>query len=339
MIAFLDGAIVRARAWRIAAAVAVLTGIATLSHAQPGGWRPERPVEIVVPVAAGAATDGTARLVQRILQNNRIVDVPVIVVNKPGGGQTLAMNYLDQRVGDGHTLLNSTMSLMTNHIQGRSKANYTDYTPVAVLFSEYMTLVVRPDSPLKTGRDIQERLKKDPGSLSIAVGIAVGGTNHLTVALVTKAMGTDVKKLKTVVFQANAHALTALMGGHVDLSSMSLATAWNAAQQGKLRIIAITSDRRLEGALAEIPTWKEQGFDVVFTNTRFVIGPKGMTPAQTAYWDAAFERLVQNEEWKDEVRKNDWVSDYLGSRQSPQRLAAIYEQLKGALVDAGLAKE
>jgi len=339
MIGFLDQSAVRAGAWSAAAAMAVLTGVATASHAQQSAWRPERPVEIVVPVAAGAATDGTARLVQRILQNNRIVDVPVIVVNKPGGGQTLAMNYLDQRVGDGHTLLNSTMSLMTNHIQGRSKVNYTDYTPVAVLFSEYMTLVVRPDSPLKTGRDIQERLKKDPGSLSIAVGIAVGGTNHLTVALVTKAMGINVKKLKTVVFQANAHALTALMGGHVDLSSMSLATAWNAAQQGKLRIIAITSDRRLEGALAEIPTWKEQGFNVVFTNTRFVIGPKGMTPAQTAYWDAAFERLVQNEEWKDEVRKNDWVSDYLGSKQSPQRLAAIYEQLKGALVDAGLAKE
>jgi len=342
MATFMDWGILSARkssAWSARAAVVALAGAVTFSHAQQSGWRPERPVEIVVPSAAGAATDGTARLIQRILQNTRIVDVPVVVVNKPGGGQTLAMNYLDQRAGDGHYLLNSTMSLMTNHIQGRSKVNYTDYTPLAILFSEYMTLVVRPDSPLKTGRDIEERLKKDPNSVSIAVGIAVGGTNHLTVALVTKAMGIDVKKLKTVVFQANAHALTAIMGGHVDLSSMSLATAWNATQQGKLRIIAITSDRRLGGALADIPTWKEQGFDVVFTNTRFILGPKGMSPAQTAYWDAAFERLVENEEWKNEVRKNDWVLDYLGSRQSSQRLAGIYKQLKGALVDAGLAKE
>lgn len=120
------------------------------SHAQQGAWRPERPIEIVVPAGAGGSIDGTARLVQRILQNNRIVDTPVLAVNKAGGGGAIALNYLDQRSGDGHYLLTSTMSLMTNHILGRSKVTYTDYTPLATLFSEYMTFVVRPDSPLKT---------------------------------------------------------------------------------------------------------------------------------------------------------------------------------------------
>ncbi len=342
MVTFLDWGIVPASVLAASlarAAGVVLAGAVTYSHAQQTAWQPERPVEIVVPTTPGGAIDTTARLIQRILQNNRIIEVPVVVVNKPGGGQALAMTYLDQRAGDPHHLLNSTMSLMTNHIQGRSKANYTDYTPVAILFGEPMTLVVKPDSPLKTGRDIQEKLKKDPQSLSIAVGLARGGAGHLTVTLVTKAMGVDAKKLKTVVFQANADAMTALMGGHVDFSSMSLASAWNAAQQGKLRIIAITSDRRLEGALAEIPTWKEVGFDVVFTNIRFMLGPKGMSPAQTAYWDGALERVVQSEEWKDAVQKNHWAPEYLGSRESPQRLAAIYKQLRGALVDAGLVKE
>jgi putative tricarboxylic transport membrane protein len=128
------------------------------------------------------------------------------------------------------------------------------------------------------------------------------------------------------------------MGGHVDLSSLSAAAALRAAQQGRLRIIGVTSDKRGEGALADIPTWKEQGFDVVFTNTRLLLGPKGMSPAQTAYWDAALERVVQSEEWISEVQKNHAVLDYLGSKQSPQRMASIYNQLKGALVDAGLAK-
>jgi putative tricarboxylic transport membrane protein len=295
-------------------------------------------VEIVVPTAPGGSLDGTARLMQRILQNNRFVEVPVVVLNKAGGGGSIALSYLDQHAGDGHYLLISTMSLMTNHIQGRSKVNYTDYKPLATLFSEYMTLVVRPDSPLATGRDIQERLKRDPQSLSIAVGLALGASNHLTVALLAKTMGVDVKKLKTVVFQANADAQTALMGGHVDLSSLSAAAALRAAQQGRLRIIGVTSDKRGEGALADIPTWKEQGFDVVFTNTRLLLGPKGMSPAQTAYWDAALERVVQSEEWISEVQKNHAVLDYLGSKQSPQRMASIYNQLKGALVDAGLAK-
>src|SRR5262249_11202069 len=150
--------------------------------AQPA-WKPERTVEIVVPAAAGGSIDGTARLIQRVLQTNRFVDVPVLAVNKAGGGGQIGTNYLDQHPGDGPYLLPSTMGIMTNHVLGRSATTWSDYTPLATLFSEYMTLVVKPDSPLKSARDIQERLKKDPQSLSIAIGVAVGATNHLTVAL------------------------------------------------------------------------------------------------------------------------------------------------------------
>ncbi len=326
-------------AWSVWAAAMAFAGTVTWSHAQPGTWRPERTVEIIATSAAGGTGDSNARLIQKILQQNRLVEVPIIVVNKPGGGQAIALAYLDQRAGDGHYLLNSTMGLMTAHILGRSKVTYTDYTPVAILFGEYMVLAVRADSPLKNARDVMETLKRDPQSLSIAIGIAIGGSNHVNVGLVTKAMGIDVKKLKTVVFQANSQVVTGLMGGHVDLASLSLAVAMNAAQQGRVRIIGISSERRSEGAAARIPTWREQGLDVVFSNTRFTIGSKDMSAAQTAYWDAAFERLVQTEEWKNEVQQNGWALDYAGSRQSPQRLAAIYQQLKGALADAGLAKE
>jgi putative tricarboxylic transport membrane protein len=318
--------------------VLIFAGCVALSHAQVGGWRPERAVEFVVPTKPGGSIDATMRLLQRIVQNNRILDVPVVVANKPGGGGALALSYLDQHVGDAHYVMISTMSLMTNHILGRSKVTYSDYTPLAILFSEYMTLVVRPDSPLKTGRDLQQRLKANPGSLSIAVGTAIGATNHLNVALLANAMGIDAKQLKTVVFQANADAQTAVMGGHVDVSSLSVAAALRAAEGGRLRILGITAEKRGEGALAEIPTWKEQGYDVVFSNTRLLVGPKGLTQAQTAHWDNVLERVAQSDEWKSDVQKNHAVLDYAGSKQSPQRMAAIYKQLKGALVAAGLAK-
>jgi putative tricarboxylic transport membrane protein len=310
-----------------------------LSHAQQAPWRPERSVEIVVPAGAGGSIDATARLIQRILQNERMVATPVLAVNKAGGGGAIALSYLDQRTGDGHYLLTSTMSLMTNHILGRSKTTYTDYTPLATLFSEYMTFVVRPDSSLKTGRDIQEALRKDPHALNVAIGVALGATNHLTVALLMKSMGIDVKKLKTVVFQANAQTITAVMGGHVDLAPLSVGAALRSAEQGQLRIIGVTSERRGEGALASIPTWKEQGFDVVFSNTRLLVGPKGMSAAQIAYWDAAMAKVVATDEWKDEVKRNEAALDYVGSKESAQRMARLYGQLKTALIDAGLAKE
>lgn len=318
---------------------AVLFCMTAPAAAQQTPWKPERPVEIVVPTTPGGAIDGAARTIQRITQNNRLVATPLVVLNKPGGGQTIAMNYLDQRAGDPHLFIVSTMSVMTNHILGRAKTNYTDYTPLAVLYGEPMTLVVKPDSPLKTGRDVQERLKKDPKSLSLAIGIALGGTNHLSVALVMRAMGIDVKNLKTVVFQANGDTQTALMGGHVDLAPLSLATAQEAMRQGKVRILGLSTAQRGDGPLADIPTWKEQGFDVQFTNTRFLLAPKGLSAPQLAYWDGVIARMVETDEWKAEAVKNDLIMDFHNSRQSPERLAAMYKQLKTALIDVGLAKD
>ena len=319
-------------------AIALLLPGVTVVHAQ-GTWKPERAVEIVVPTTPGGAIDGAARTIQKIAQANQLVATPLVVVNKPGGGQTIAMNYLDQKAGDAHLFIVSTMSIMTNHILGRAKTKYTDYTPLAVLYGEPTTLVVRPDSPLKFGRDIQDRLKKDPKSLSLAIGIALGGTNHLSVALVMRSMGIDVRNLKTVVFQANSDTQTALMGGHVDLAPLSLAAAQAALRQGKVRILGISTAQRGDGPLADIPTWKEQGFDVVFTNTRFLLAPKGLNAAQLAYWDGVLARMVESDEWKADAEKNDLIMDFHSSKQSPERLAGMYRQLKTALVDVGLVKE
>jgi putative tricarboxylic transport membrane protein len=317
--------------------ILVVAGAATISHAQQ--WRPERTVEIVVPAGTGGSIDGTARLIHRVLQFNRIIDTPVIVVNKPGGGGNIATSYLDQHAGDGHYLLTSTMSIMTNHILGRSSRSYNDYTPLATLFSEYMTLVVKPDSPLKTAADIQEQLMKDPQSLSIAIGVSLGATNHLTVALLAKAMGVDARRLKMVVTHTNSQAVTSVMGGHIDIGSLSAGAALNAAQQGQLRIIGITSEKRGDGPLANVPTWKEQGIDVVFANVRLLLGPRGMSAAQVAYWDAALAKIVSTSDWKKEVDRNEAIPDYAASKESAQRMGQLYGQLKAALVDAGLAKE
>ena len=167
----------------------------------------------------------------------------------------------------------------------------------------------------------------------------MGATNHLTVALLMKAMGIDVKKLKTVVLQTNAQALTSIMGGHVDIATLSVGAALNAAQQGKLRIVGVTSEKRGEGALATIPTWKEQGIDVVFANVRLVIGAKDLSAAQVAFWDNALARIVATDDWKKELERSQATSDYTSSKESAQRMARLYTQLKTALVEAGLAKE
>lgn len=324
---------------KLAACAAMAAAALAAAGAPAQSWRPERTVEIIVPAATGGSIDGTARLIQRVLQSNRLVDVPVVTVNKAGGGGTIATSYLGQHAGDGHYLLTSTMSLMTNHILGRSQTTWSDYTPLATLFSEHMTLVVKPDSPIRSARDLQDALRKDPQSLSVAIGVAVGATNHLNVALLMKAMGVDVRKMKTVILKSNAEAVTSIMGGHVDIASLSVGAATRAAKQGQMRIVGVTSERRGDGAMAAIPTWKEQGVDVVFANVRLLVGPKGLTPAQVAHWDAAMAKVAASEEWRKEVDRAEATADYAASGEAAQRMAKLYAQLKSALVEAGLAKE
>src|SRR5688572_1733415 len=98
--------------------------------AQPAAWLPTKPVEMLVGVSAGGGIDRTARIIQKIMQDRRLVPTPVNVVNKPGGGGTIAQAYLNQRAGDAHYFELTATSLLTNHILGRTPAGHRDYTPL-----------------------------------------------------------------------------------------------------------------------------------------------------------------------------------------------------------------
>jgi len=144
-------------------------------HAQ---WKPERNVEIVVPSAPGGSNDKTARSVERIIHDKRLMAATLTVVNKPGGGNAMTMNYLNQHSGDGHYVMVGTPTILSNHIIGASALNYTDFTPIASLFNEYIVFAVKRDAPMKSGRDLIERLKKDPKSVSIGFATALGSRHR-----------------------------------------------------------------------------------------------------------------------------------------------------------------
>src|SRR6188768_2776440 len=122
-------------------------------HAIAADWKPEKAVEIVVNTPPGNGPDRTARVMQSILQDKKHIDVPVTVSNRLGGGGVVAYSYLNTRPGDGHTLMIASKALLTNHIAGRGPS-YTEFTPIAHLFAEYLVVTVKPDSPIKSGREL-----------------------------------------------------------------------------------------------------------------------------------------------------------------------------------------
>ena len=318
--------------------VVLLATLLMLAGSAFAQWKPQKPVEIIVGTGAGGGQDKTARSLARLLTEQRLLEPAVNIVNKPGGGGAVGWAYLNQHAGDAHYVEITNTTLLTNQINGRSAIGYADITPLAILYSESVAISVRTESLLMMGRDLIERLRKDSASLSVSVGSSTGGPNHIAYALIAKAAGGDVRKLRTVVFQGGGEAVTATLGGHVDLISSAANNVIPFLAAGKMRVLGITTPQRLAGALANVPTWKEQGIDVHITNWRLLAGPKNMTAAQIAFWDAAIARLVKSDEWKKDLEANVFENTYMNSEATKRYLKSEYDQFRAALTEVGLAK-
>jgi putative tricarboxylic transport membrane protein len=302
------------------------------------GWVPSHPIELVVQSAPGGGTDVTARLVQRIWQVKGLVEQPVSVVNKAGGGGSVALSYMKRHPKDGHYLEVASTALLTSQITGASPFSFRDFTPIANLASDYLAFAVRADSPIKTGADLMAKLAGDPASMSIAIGTAAGGVNNVAAALAARAAGMDPRKLKTVVFNSSAESALALLGGHVDLVVASASEIIQFVEDKRARVIAITAPQRLGGVLSAVPTWKEQGQDIIVDNFRPVIGAPDLGASEIAYWDHVFTKTVATAEWKQNLEKSLWTDAYRPSGEALTYMESQYKELQAVLSDIGLAK-
>jgi putative tricarboxylic transport membrane protein len=325
-----------ARVFRTAALLCLAVAGASL-NAQTAGWKPTKPVEIVVGVSPGGGIDRTARIIQKIMQERQLVPVPVNVVNKPGGGGTIAQAYLNQRTGDAHYFEVSATSILTNHITGRTPSSHRDYTPVVMLYDEYLGFAVVAESPIRDGRQLLEAFK-NPEALPIGIATTAGNTNHIGAAMLAKAAGVDPRRMKVVVFNSGGESMTALLGGHVALVVTPSANLIPHVQAGRMRILGISAPKRLPGALSTAPTWQEQGVNAIVANWRPIIAPKGWSPAQIAYWESVFLKVVDSDEWKAEVARSGGVPHFMSSGELGPYFEAEHARFKAVLTDLGLAK-
>jgi len=306
-------------------------------HAQQT-WSPTRNVEIVVGSAPGGSNDKTARSVEKAILEAKLIPTSLTVVNKPGGGSTIAFAYVRQKKADPHTLLVGTTALLSNHIVGTSTISYDDFTPIASLFNDYVVFAVNANSPIKTGKDLIAKLKENPQSVSIAFATTLGSHNHIAAGLLAKSIGVNARNLKAIAFKGSAEAITQVMGGHIDLVTTAAGNVANHVAEGRLRVIGVSSPKRFPGALAAVPTWKEQGANLVYGGWRSIMGPRDLTPAQIAYWEGVLRKVTETKEWKDDLEKNYWSDDFVGSAQFRKDLAKDYADMKSVLVDIGLAR-
>jgi putative tricarboxylic transport membrane protein len=318
---------------RLGASLAFLSSSAT-----PQSWSPQKNVEIVVANSPGGSNDRTARQVEGFLTKHRLLTTPITVVNKPGGGGSIAYTYVNQHPADPHYLMIGTPALLLGHIVGSSKLTYTDFTPIASLFKDYYVFAVSTESPIKTGNDLVERLKKDPQSIAIGFPTALS-QNHVGAAQLLKRIGRKANEFKSVVFKGTSEAAAALLGGHIDLIITPAGNAGPHVANGRMRVIAIAAPQRFPGVLAAAPTWREQGIDLVFSGWRAIMAPKGLTPAQVEFWETALRKATTSPEWKADLAKNYWADDFAPSAQFRGELEGDYAALSAVMVELGLAKK
>jgi putative tricarboxylic transport membrane protein len=301
-------------------------------------WKPSKPVELVVGSAPGGSPDVMARLVQTIFQASALVPSST-VINKPGAANTIGWAYLNQHAGDAHYIATYSPTLLGNRIMGTTPLSYTDFTPLNILAREYVVIGVRAESPFATLKDLVAQLKKDPTSVSFAFATARGNHNHIVLGMLLKSIGVDPKVAKTVIYPGGGPALTAMLGGHIDVYLAPPRTFVPLQKDGRARVLAISAAQRQPGGLAELATFKEQGVDAVFFTWRGFMGPKGLKPAEIAYWDDVFTRLAQSDEWKKDTEKQFWNADYLLSAETRKHLERENELVRSILTDLGLAKQ
>ncbi len=317
-------------------AAAALLCVGALGHAQPT-WQPQRQVEIVVGSGPGGGNDRNARALQKILAENKWLQ-NASVLNKVGGGGSIAYTYVHGHANDAHYLVFVRQGFLSNHILGRSTIGMNDMTPIAMLGTEASSIAVRAGNPtLKTLADALDRLKQDPQSLTTSLGSTRNGSPHMVLAMLARASGIDPRRMKLVTFAGGAESVTQLLGGHIDMAAVSVDNTAPHHKSGAMRILGVSSAQRL-AALPDVPTLKEQGHDVVVGGFTIVLAPRGITPAQIQYWENLLERVSNTAEWKRMMAADLQDIDFRKSAATREYLKQQYEMSRTVLGEIGAMK-
>jgi putative tricarboxylic transport membrane protein len=290
-------------------------------------------VKMLVPANPGGGWDTTARELGKAMQASGAVK-SIQYDNKGGAAGAIGIaQFVNSSKGDPNAMMMGGMVMVGGLITNKSPVTIDQVTPVARLTSEYEVIVVPASGP-KTLKELLDKFKANPGSVSWGGGSA-GGTDHILAGLIAKAVGVDPAKVNYVPFKGGGEAVSAIIGGHVAAGISGLSEFAQHIKSGKMRALAVSSAKSIEG----IPSLKEQGIDVELANWRGVFGAPGITPAQRDELVKTVEKAVKSKEWKETLKKQDWDDFWLAGDEYGKFIAAENKRIGGILADLGLNKK
>jgi len=254
---------------------------------------PSRP-ECIAPAKPGGGFDLTCKLAQAGLKDTGILKDPMRVTYMPGGVGAVAYNKIVANDRDnGDAIIAFSTGSILNLSQGKfGKFTEKDVKWLAGVGTDYGAVAVNADSDIKTLDDLVKVLKTNPKSVSFGAGGGVGGQDWMQTAILAKAVGVNPNDMTYVAMEGGGEAITAVMGNHITAVSAGIAELMPQTTAGKLRVLAVFADERLGGTMSDIPTAKEQGYDVTWPVVRgYYMGPD-VSPSAYNWWKDAFDKML-----------------------------------------------
>ena len=275
---------------------------AALLAGLPGGAsaaEPSKP-ECIAPAKPGGGFDLTCRIAQSAMTDGKQLSAPMRITYMPGGIGAVAYNAIvGQRPGEAGTVVAWSGGSLLNLAQGKfGRFTENDVRWVATVGADYGAVVIRADAPWKTLPELMAAIKKEPTKVVFGAGGTIGSQDWMKAALTARSAGIDHKTMRFVAFEGGGEALTALQGGHSQVYSGDAGEIAELVKQGApIRVLAVFADSRLPGTLKDVPTAKEQGFDIQWPIARgFYVGPK-VSDADYQWWSNAFKAAMATPEY------------------------------------------
>ena len=306
-------------------ALAVLSALFALGGVQAAAWaqgyKPARPVEVVVHTGPGGGSDVLARAVANMMEKEKLLPVRMQVVNKTGGGGAVAAAYMAEKKGDQNTIGFFTGVWLTNPLtSAEAKVTLNDLTPVVRLVLEPAVIAVKADAPYKS----LGQLKQSGGSVT--------SRDNVVRQLLQKNTGAQ---WAFISFPGGGERIAALLGGHVNMMVIEPAEAGEHIRAGNMRVLAQVADKRLP-AFPNVPTLKEAGFDIPnVPQVRGVVAPPAIPKENVAYWEDVFRKLTQTESWKKFLADNQFEDGYQNAAELTKFYGEFTERMRGILQEAG----
>ena len=290
-------------------------------------------LKMMIPANPGGGWDTTGRALGKALQDAGVA-AAVTFENKGGAAGAIGLaQFLNASKGDANAMMVMGAVMVGGIITGKQPVTLTQATPLARLTSEYNVFVVPAESPFKSMKDVVEQLKKDPGSVKWGGG-SRGSTEHIAAAMLAREVGVDAAKINYVPFRGGGEATAAILGGNVSVGGSGYSEFQQYIDSGKMRAIAVTAAARLKGI--NIPTMKEQGFNVEIGNWRGVYGAPGITAEQRKALIEMIVKATKSKAWSEALEKNNWTASLQTGKEFEDFVDREFASLRATMVKAGM---